>query len=388
MKTPRVYIYCGNEEGNLQEDVITLAEGLRELDVPVHGNCDYWQESTEPGSFLIRYNPAIRPDDCDLVIVSYTWPHWIKSRTFEVVNRPLPADLFKPGRKYVTVYMDHADGHRTVSWEPEFRQFDHVLRAKLNRRAWHPANLRPWVLGLNGRILQATAGGAPFAQRNRSVLINYGASHSYPHGTRNFSARLFEEPLATRFPVDRTRDDLSQPPTDPYDLLMWRQTGGRFSRSYYDRIKASQAVACFCGELIPPAPFANPECYLVGGNKARVRRAFYEALGLLDPRPRRAVQWDSFRFWETLAAGSAAINLDLEHYGVQLPVMPRNFHDYIGVNLAKSAEAIDRILGEPGLLERVAANGHAWALLHYAPVVQARRLLELTGLTPPKPPHA
>ena len=38
----RVYFYVRNDEGCLQEDVITLAEGLRELGISFHANCNYW----------------------------------------------------------------------------------------------------------------------------------------------------------------------------------------------------------------------------------------------------------------------------------------------------------------------------------------------------------
>ena len=173
MNKPYVYFYCRNEEGNLQEDVITLAEGFRELGIPFSGNCDYWLESTTPGDYLIRHDPEIRADDADVVVVGYTWPFWIRMKTFDLVRRPLPEGLFKTGHRYRTVYMDNHDGHRTVSWEPEFRQFDLILRSKLNRRAWHPDNMKPWVLGFTERVLKATLGGAPFDKRNRTLLINY-----------------------------------------------------------------------------------------------------------------------------------------------------------------------------------------------------------------------
>src|SRR5258706_5978760 len=114
---PRIYFYCSDEDGNLQEDVITLAEGLRELGVPFFGSCNYWLESTAPGDYLIRHDPDVTPDDCDVVIMSYTWPYWIRMRTFDLARRPLPRDLFRKGRRYKTVYMDSHDGYRTVSLE-------------------------------------------------------------------------------------------------------------------------------------------------------------------------------------------------------------------------------------------------------------------------------
>lgn len=373
----RVYFYCQNEVGNLQEDVITLAEGLRELDVPYSGNCDYWLRSTSPGDFLIRHDPQIGPDDCDIVVVSYTWPLFMRMRTFETVRRPLPDNLFKHGRRYRTVYMDSHDGHRTVSWEPEFRQFDLILRSKLNRRAWHPENIRPWVLGFTERILRATAGTLGFRDRRAAILSNFGASHPFVHGTRETARRNFEPLIGRLLPVDTTKDDLTKKPTDAYDALMWSQTGGRHITSYYERLKQSQAVSCFCGELIPPLPFRTPECYLVGGNKARLRRLFYELLGQFDPRPRRSVQWDSFRFWETLTAGCAAFNLDLDLYGVEIPVMPVNWQHYVGVDLAHPRKTIERLLDDPLALERVAAGGRQWALKHYSPRAMATRFLQL-----------
>jgi hypothetical protein len=40
-------------------------------------------------------------------------------------------------------------------------------------------------------------------------------------------------------PIDYTIDDLLTEPSDAYEALMWRQTGGWFSWKYYDRLKHS-----------------------------------------------------------------------------------------------------------------------------------------------------
>ena len=380
-RVPRVFFYCRDEEGNLQEDVITLAEGFREIGVPFSGSCNYWLESTKPGDYLIRYDPNIRPEDCDVVVVSYTWPYWIRMKTFDLVRRPLPEGLFRPGRRYRTVFMDNHDGHRTVSWEPEFRQFDVILRSKLNRRIWHPENMRPWVLGFTNRVMKEVSGAPPFSERRRSLLWNFGASHPYPHVVRERAEAEFLPAASRLFEIDATKDDLSAEPGDPYEALMWRQTGQRFSRSYYIRLMQTQAVACFCGDLIPPMPYRRPERYLVGGNRAKIRRAVYEFLGRFDPRPFRSVQWDSFRFWETLCAGAAAFNIDLEHYGVALPEMPQNWTHYIGVNLDRVDDAIARLESDPTLLERIAREGSAWALSRYSPKRLAEHFLAMSGIS-------
>ena len=375
----RFYFYVSDEPFNRQEHVVALAEGLRDLGVPFSGNCDYWLQSTEPGDYLVRHNPAIRPDDCDIVVVSGTWPFFMRPRTFEVARRPLPDGLFKRGRKYRTVFLDNDDGHRTVSWDDEYRQFDLILRSHLNRRAWYPENMRPSVLGFSSMIIRAASGGLPFSRRRRAVLVNFGASHPYGHGTRTEAARKFLPELEKLIPFDATKDNLKVAATDPYERLMWEQTGFRFAQSYYDRLKKSQAVACFCGEMIPPMPWRNPGQYLVGGNKAKLKRSLFEVLAQIDPRPPRSVQWDSFRAWEAWVGGCATINIDLDLYGPELPVMPENWKHYIGVDLRQPMKTIERLRDQPGLLESVAHEGRAWALEHYSPKAVAQRLLDLVS---------
>ncbi len=235
--------------------------------------------------------------------------------------------------------------------------------------------MKPWVLGFTNRVVKATVDALPFPERKRTLLVNFGASHPYGHGVRTLAGKTFLPQLEKWIPFDTTKDDLKVEPADPYERLMWDQTGMRFSQSYYDRLKTSQAVACFCGEMIPPMPWRNPGQYLVGGNKARLKRALFEVLAKFDPRPPRSVQWDSFRAWEAWVAGCATFNLDLDLYGPELPVMPENWKHYIGVDLRHPERTIERLREEPGLLERVARQGQEWSLEHYSPKAVARRLL-------------
>jgi hypothetical protein len=387
MSLPRVYFYCCPEVDNLQDDIVILAEGLQALGIPYYASANYWRRSPAPDDYLFRHTPDVTPDDCDIVVLPYTWYNWVLLGLPAPIRRPTPPGLFKPGRRYRTVYMDTNDGLRTISWEPEFRQFDAIFRTKLNRRMWHPENLRPWALALSNRMLHMTAGAPPFAARQRRLLVNFGASHRYPHTARVRSHETFDPLIGRLLELDGTRDDLSQEPADPYDRLMWEQTNRRHCRAYYERLKQSQAVSCFCGDLIPPMPWRDPNQMLLGGGKARLKMKFFKALGRIDPRPERIVQWDSWRFWEALAAGCAAFNLDLERYGVALPVMPENWRHYIGIDLDRPEPAVERIADDPGCLERIARDGRAWALAHYAPAPLAARFLREFGFNLPAP-HA
>ena len=40
----RVYFFCRDEEANLQEDVIALAEGFNALGIPHFANTNYWRD--------------------------------------------------------------------------------------------------------------------------------------------------------------------------------------------------------------------------------------------------------------------------------------------------------------------------------------------------------
>ena len=114
MSTPNIYFYCCDEVGNLQEDIIALAEGLRILGVPYYANCDYWLRSTMPGDYLFKHNPRVNHHDCDVAVVTYTWPKWVRMGDFKVRRRPLPEGLFVPGRRHLTVFMDNNDGYHTL----------------------------------------------------------------------------------------------------------------------------------------------------------------------------------------------------------------------------------------------------------------------------------
>ncbi len=375
--TPRIYFYCCPEADNLQDDIIGLAEGLRELGVPYYSRSNYWRLYPDRDEWLFTATPDVSPLDCDIVVFPCTYFRWVKMQSFERIERPLPPELFEPNRRHRNALFDFLDGHHTISWRPEFRAFDLILRAKLNRRAWHPGNIRPWTLNLSNRVIDHTSGGLPFAERRRACLVNFGASHPYPHGCRDLAEQRFHPGLAQLLPLDRTKDDLTVIPSNPTERLLWEQTGGRFSPSYYGRLKSAQAVSCFCGDLVPPLPWHNPGLLLQGGNRAKLRRMFYQALRILDPRSDRIIQWDSFRFWETLSAGAVAFHLDLDLYGVTLPVMPENWVHYVGIDLSNPLPALERLHDEPELLGQIASSGRAWALEHYSPSAAARRFLSL-----------
>jgi hypothetical protein len=223
-------------------------------------------------------------------------------------------------------------------------------------------------------VLVATQDSPAWPERNREILVNFGASHPYAHSARTIAGPRFVFAAKDHFAINEKRDDLRVAPANPYDLLMWEQTQHRHSGAYYERLKNAQAIVAFCGELIPPTPYFPR--YLVGGRRAKINLAAHRLLSKIDPRPPRLIQWDSWRFWEGFAAGALVFNFDLPHYGVNLPVMPENFVHYVGLRLDSIDEAFARLRNDPGLAERIAVQGRAWALEHYSPLGLARRFLQ------------
>lgn len=369
----RVYFYCRDNPAAYQDDVVVLADGLRQIGVEVFAHCRTWRPHPDREEWLLEPDPRIGPDDCDIVVVNTAWVRWLDT-DFRISESALPKNLFHPGRRYRTACLDLDDGYATSTFRPEFRAFDAVFRAKYNRRCYHPRNHRPWVLGLSSRMIECTSDAPAWDERSRDVLVNFNASHPYVHGARAEAAPPFVEAARRYFGIDDRKDDLRIAPSDPYDRLMWEQTQHRHSRSYYERLKHAQAVAAFCGELIPPAPF-RPR-YLAGGRRAQLSRAFYRAAALVDPRPPRLIQWDSWRFWESLAAGCLTFNLDLQYYGVELPVPAKHLVHYVAVTPHNAAQVLSELHADPSLPARIAQQGRAWALENYSPPALARRFLD------------
>jgi hypothetical protein len=376
----RVYFYACEERDNYQNDLVQLAEGLEELGVEMHSRRDYWQKTPKEGDYLLRRSDA-KPEDCDVVVVPYRWFRWIKIGDPQVRSRQMPSEIKVPRskRKYVTVYLDDNDGYATPALDPEFSAFDLVLRTKFNRRTWNPPNFRPWAIGLERRVIAATDHAPSFAARRPAIYVNYNASHPFMHSSRKRAIEELHPKLKGLLDTYQPPfAELDEPPLEAQARLWWEQTNKRHSSEYYERLKTSQACSAFCGELLPPLPYA-PRIFEVFGNKAELQKRFWKLLGAVDPRPDRIISWDSFRFWETLAAGSVAFHVDLEKHGIVLPVMPENWRHYIGVDFQNLDRDVSRLKQSPSMLEDIACAGREWALTNYSPKAVAARFLSVAA---------
>lgn len=336
----KIYFYCCEagppERTAYQHGLVCLAEGLQELGQPFYANIDCWPLTPGREAYLFRHDPHIEPEDCDVVVLDHSWT---------VYGRTLPPAVLQPRRRFAVVYVDHADGVYTPAWQPPICDFDWILRPHSNERFAYPARFVPWAFGLSSRILQALPGLPQFETRKRPVLSNYRSTHPL----RQLANSLFLPRLRSLLTIDATVEALAPPEASADHRLQWEQTGRRHDPRYYARLLGSTACACFGGLLQPPLIGNTPLLHW----------------------------WDSWRFWEALAAGSVAFHADFEKYGAALPVMPQNWQHYIGIDFDNLQPAIERLMDEPEILETISNRGRQWAIAHYAPLPVARRLLAL-----------
>jgi len=355
--TGKIFFYCcpqgAPDKAAYQHSIICLAEGLKALGIQFYSNINYWQISPEKEEYLFCHDPTVTPDDCSIVVLNDLW--FTYGNTF-------PKNLFHSNRKYFTVYFE-LWGESNFSLKPDFKLFNFVFKAHCNRRFRYPSNFHPWAFGLSNRILQEAAVLPNFKERKNNLLVNFRVDHS----VRQIVCNKFLPRLQSVLQIDSSSDSFVTPPQTAYNHLNWTQTGRRHYPNYYKRLRESCACACFGGVLKPSwtrDPFSPT-------------RLWHKILSKLDPWPTQIMKWESWRFWEALAAGCVPFHVDYEKYGASLPVMPENWRHYIGIDLNNMQEAVDRIADEPGILEKISTEGRLWALEHYSPVPTAVRFLDM-----------
>ena len=368
-----VYFYLCHEQG-YEHLMINIADGLKLLGVRFYANFNYWKTTSDSESYLFNYDHSVNHWDCSVVVLSN---HWLKC------HQSIPDDLFRAQRKYLTVYLDDMDGLSYLFYTPVLKNFDFILRTGCNSVHKYPDSFVPWVFGISNRILQETKEVCKFDAREKKLLINYRVNHDtlllfgidagrkipglqrtdYIQDDKwvqykvNFPLRTITEqhfyPLIKNvLKLDFSRENFDTPPKDDnYHYLLWQQTGQRHHPAYYQRLTKSTACAAFGGCLVPDSNGQN----------------FH------------GEWWDSWRFWESLAAGCVTFHIDFDKYGVNLPVMPENWKHYIGIDLYNMQATVDRLVEEPQILERISIAGREWAIENYSPVPTALRFLEIVS---------
>jgi predicted O-linked N-acetylglucosamine transferase (SPINDLY family) len=333
---------------------LNLAAGLNALGVECFCDLKEWLSDQDDDARLLRYDPNISPDDCEVVVVDSAL---LKTQTIGVRQYPIfPNYLFYSDRSYFTVYLHDLAGPKEY-WGFE-QQFDLVLSIHLNRNYPRPKIVKPWSFGLSSRALQKLETVQPWCDRTPQMLNNdrtnpeiiqwHHAQIATPYGhLYSDTAYLNPDDSLRSIAAQRITPLLSQlwPMEPKCDRLDGERIGKRPISDYYHRLKTTQASTAFGGYLT-----ADPQGWKLHG-------------------------WDSGRLWESLAAGCLTIHLDLETYDAELPVMPENGTHYIGLDLDDLPGSMARLEALKPRWGEIAQAGREWAIAHYSPAAIAQRFL-------------
>jgi len=357
-RKPSIFFFCCSQgppvEARYQYGIVPLAEGLAEIGIKCYSNVDYWHIDPHSSEYLFSSSDKVRPEDCDIVVLNDRWFRY---------GNAMPKSLFKKNRKYLTVYIDCADGVFTRSFKPEWRRFDIIFKAHFNKRMLGvPKNMKPWAFGLTKRIISATNAGEPWGNRQSVFLSNFRVQHSLRKSAKDILHPL----LQSIFTID-TSTDAFEPPSEESALIEWKRTGRRHNPAYYPKLNQAQAISCFGGHYAHR--IANP---------ILLRKVMNRFTILIPQSTMILCQWDSFRLWEAFSAGCLVFHVDLSQEGCQLPVMPKNGDEYVGVDLKNPQKAWEWITNLHPDFSEIAYRGRQWALANFSPLAVAKRfLLEL-----------
>jgi hypothetical protein len=373
---PKFYFYCFpptlNGHGDYcsgyhyyQHGTVCLGEGLKALGVEFYSNVNFWLPSQDE-PFLFRYDSNVTPDDCDVVVINDFW--WQKRSEFP---RALfdPEHLLRKERSNQVVFLDLSDDAPQKNFrEAGLDCFNHYFKAHMTNSSPLFNNSHAFPFGLSERILKELHNLPAFSERKHELLVNTRSIALYgDHSLRNYIYKNFLPKINSIIPLNSTKL-LDARKRGKYHSLQWAQASGRHNPGYYELLLSTTTCSSFGGYFISPFPYYP---WTLPGRICR------KAITKFGWKTSRLVQWDSWRFWESLAAGCVTIHLDFDKYGFLLPVMPENWKHYIGIDLDNIDGSIDLIIKNLERLPEISAAGRSWALEYYSPVAVARRFLEI-----------
>jgi len=205
-------------------------------------------------------------------------------------------------------------------------------------------NRLPWAFGISEDIMEKTKTPPPFEERRLAILRNFRPSNN--QDVRNFLDLSFVEVLEKYLPVDRSIG------SDHFERLL-SFTG---CLAYGGAISVDQSSNTY---------FAQKEAY-----QYILKNSEYKS-------PLVVMRWDSWRFWESLAAGCLTFHLNFEKYGLLLPEIPVAWKHYVPVDMADPVASVERLMDSRSRWAEIASEGREWALKNYSPTACARRFIQI-----------
>lgn len=203
----------------------------------------------------------------------------------------------------------------------------------------------PIAFGLSEGLIRATEARKPFAQRTPRALRNFRASMN--QSLRAMLDLSYVPRLGRHLPIDRT---IYEP--GPYLAAL---------------LDAPVCLA-YGGDFYSPL-MENP--WFAQHQSAQAEMHRFERLDA----PAIVMRWDSWRLWESFAAGCVTVHVDFAKYGFALPVMPEPWVHYAPIDLDDIDGSVTQLMDRRHDWESIAEQGRAWAIAHYAPKPTTIRVL-------------
>jgi hypothetical protein len=354
-------VVANTTNGIYQHNIICLAEGFKQMGLQFFGNIDYWFNEEDETYLIQSCYPSFKPD---IVIYSSQFIRESFNKEPKILSN------------HLSVLIDSEDGYYTVS-DLYANHFNFVLRSHYNSNRKYPTNVYPWAFGLSERMIKAIKT-SKYSTLQERIFINYRVFYN-----GRYLARKFLDPIL------KSKFTLYNQITDPYDSealkkekisnlekSYWWQTGCRHDLEYFKLLNGSRFTYSFGGPII----FKLPAIYL-SRNVLKLNRKISEVLlkyKLLSSNKFLNYQFDSWRFWETMASNSIPLHFDFESWNFVLPVMPINGVHYFGVVKLNFKECGDKILSlSASDLNQISIDGTNWVLEHYSPKAVSSRLLNI-----------
>ena len=373
-KNPTKIYFFIEEDVVYDDNIAYLAEGLKKLGHIFFGSRNFWYDASEKGPLIKRAD--INSQKWDIIFFTHTalrLDFIDKNGRYNVREKKQDTAFLKEKSKKL-VFINSIDG---VSYLQEDNpDVDIIFRSHYNKRLKHSCKTVPYVLGGYQERLNTTKL-FEFNAKKSSCLDTFGFTHPYDHQQRKVF-RTKVQPLLKKNGISvqqKQIGSLTNPPKEEISKKWWELTGGKHNPEYYQEITNHFAHACFCGSEIGGFP-TKPHIYFVGGKKAEIKKRLFKTLSRTFGFRKRLVQWDSWRFWETLAMKSVPLMFDLEKYGVQMPVMPKNFEHYIGLDPEALESSIQRLKTVWPELPNIAKDSFEWLKTNYSSEKNADRVLK------------
>lgn len=346
---------------------VSLAEGLEELGIPIFSNQNCWRSYFKEGEYLFKQDNSVSPNDCAICIADI-------SNIEVIMNKGKIHPFFQLADKLkedvITIFLDMGDADNLLAINQDTNsRFRGVLKTHCNSILKYPNFYLPWSFGLDRRIIKATEQSLPFLQKKEEIIAIFRSSLS--QSVRIAMSFSFLSHLQDKIKIN---DDLitsqifNDLDNNNFHSFYGSQLKSHHISHWYQTLKNTRFCAAYGGNFhcanlvnISAGDYLENENIISGGIK---------------PKP-AVFRWDSWRFWESLAAGCVTIHLDFKQCGFLLPVQPINWKHYVGIDVTNPKSTAERILDEPELMAEISENGRNWALEHYSPLPVACRFLDI-----------